>query len=380
MNTRRLFLNRCFQGGGLILLGPLLSACGGGGGESSDGAIAPTLPSAVSGWLMPDEAAPHKATWMAFIADEAIWGRSLQGPIQDALARIANAIVQYEPVNMLVRQQDVALAKQKLDPKVRLLVQDVDDLWLRDTGPVFVSNQQGERAGVNFNFNGWGKKQVFSKDSQVAAVVTGQAGVRMLSTKLVLEGGGIEVDGKGTAIITESCVLNANRNPGLSKAACEAELKTLLGIRKVIWLPGIAGKDITDGHTDFYARFTQPGVVVCGLETDSSSFDYPVTQQHLAILRAATDADNQPLQVHVLEAPVKTRPNYASKDFAAGYINFYVVNGAVLIPEFGDAKADETVRLQMKALFPSRAIVQINIDPIAAGGGGIHCTTQQEPA
>ncbi|MCX7207554.1 MAG: agmatine deiminase family protein [Proteobacteria bacterium] len=379
MNTRRLFLNHCMQGGGLVLLGPLLSACGG-GGENSDVAIAPTLPPTAASWLMPDEGAQHKATWMAFIADEAIWGRSLQGPVQDALARIANAIVQYEPVNMLVRQQDLALAKQKLGSKVRLIVQDLDDLWLRDTGPVFVSNQQGERAGVNFNFNGWGKKQVFSKDSQVAAVVTGQAGVRMLSTKLVLEGGGIEVDGKGTAIITESCVLNANRNPGLTKAACEAELKTLLGIRKVIWLPGIAGKDITDGHTDFYARFTKPGVVVCGLETDPNSFEYAVTQQHLAILRAATDADNQPLQVNVLGGPRQTRPQYAGKDFAAGYINFYVANGAVFIPEFGDAKADEAVRLQMKALFPSRVIVQINIDPIAAGGGGIHCTTQQEPA
>jgi agmatine deiminase len=380
MNTRRLFLSRCFQGGGLILLGPLLSACGGGGGENSDVAIAPTLPPKAASWLMPDEGTPHKATWMAFIADEAIWGRKLQGPVHDALARIANAIVQYEPVNMLVRQQDLALAKQKLDSKVRLIVQDLDDLWLRDTGPVFVSNQQGERAGVNFNFNGWGKKQVFSKDSQVAAVVTGQAGVRMLSTKLVLEGGGIEVDGKGTAIITESCVLNANRNPGLTKAACEAELKTLLGIRKVIWLLGIAGKDITDGHTDFYARFTKPGVVVCGLETDPNSFEYVVTQQHLAILRAATDADNQPLQVNVLEGPRQARPAYASKDFAAGYINFYVANGAVFIPEFGDVKADEAARLQIKTLFPSRVIVQINIDPIAAGGGGIHCTTQQEPA
>lgn len=376
MNTRRLFLNRCFQGGSLLFLGPLLSACGGGGGDS--GAIAPIAPPMA--WLMPDEGRLHKATWMAFIADEAIWGRSLQGPVQDILARIANAIVQYEPVNMLVRQQDLALAKQKLNPKVRLIVQDLDDLWLRDTGPVFVRNVQGERAGVNFNFNGWGKKQAFSKDAQVAAAITGQAGTRMLSTKLVLEGGGIEADGKGTAIITESCVLNANRNPGLSKAACEAELKTLLGIRKVIWLPGIAGKDITDGHTDFYARFTQPGVVVCGLETDPVSFDYAVTQQHLAILRAATDADDRPLQVHVLEAPVKVRPEYANKDFAAGYINFYVANGAVFIPEFGDARADETVRLQMQSLFPGRVVVQINIDPIAAGGGGIHCITQQEPA
>jgi agmatine deiminase len=252
-------------------------------------------------------------------------------------------------------------------------------LWMRDTGPVFVAGAEG-RAAVDFNFNGWGNKQTHARDGAVAAAVAGQAGVRRLTTKLVLEGGGIEVDGRGTAIITESCVLNANRNPGWSKAACERELRLLLGIRKVIWLPGVAGRDITDGHTDFYARFVRPGVVVAGYEADPSLYDHALTKRHLELLRGATDADGKPLQVVVLEAPGDVRPAFSGRDFAAGYINFYVCNGAVLLPEFGDARTDARARAQLAQLFPGRAVVQLNIDAIAAGGGGIHCTTQQQPA
>ena len=174
---------------------------------------------------------------------------------------------------------------------------------MRDTGPVFVKNSAGKAAAVDFNFNGWGDKQVHARDAEVAAFVCEQTGLERLETDLVLEGGGIEVDGQGTAIITESCVLNANRNPGLSKAACEAELKRLLGLQKVIWLPGIAGRDITDGHTDFYARFTAPGVVVAGLDEDPKSYDNAVTKRHLEILRQATDARGRRLRVVVLKGP-----------------------------------------------------------------------------
>jgi agmatine deiminase len=392
MNTRRHFLQHTLGAGAALLVGSSLSACGGAanaadtggekGGAASDSGAASNggaVPAPAAGWLMPDEGRAHKATWMAFSASDAVWGPDLRGPVQETLARVANAIVQFEPVNMLVNRDDLANAERQCDPRVKLVVQQVDDVWLRDSGPVFVTGPNGERAGVDFNFNGWGGKQAHANDSGVASFVCARAGVPRRSTKLVLEGGGIEVDGGGTAIITESCVLNPNRNPGLSKAACEAELKTLLGIRKVIWLPGIAGKDITDGHTDFYARFARPGVVVAGLDSDPASFDHAVTLRHLEILRGATDADNRPLRVVVLEAPTRTRPRFASADFAAGYVNFYVLNGAVLMPEFGDQKADAAAKASLAALFPGRAIVQLNIDPISAGGGGIHCVTQQEP-
>lgn len=335
---------------------------------------------AVSGWRMPDEAEPHKRTWMAFGAHIDVWGKKLLPVVQQDLATIALAIARFEPVSMLVRPKDLTLAQKLMGSKVDLIVQPMDDFWLRDSGPVFVTSGDGKKAAVDFNFNGWGEKQEFALDAKVAAFVAERAGTPLLTTSLVLEGGGVEVDGHGTAIITESCVLNSNRNPGVSKAAVETELKRLLGLQKILWLPGIKGKDITDGHTDFYARFASPGVVIAAYDADPASYDHSVTKKHLAMLREMTDAQGKKLDVVVIEAPSKVRERYADKDFAAGYINFYVCNGAVIAPEFGDAKADANARDTLKDLFPKREVVQLNIDGVAAGGGGIHCTTQQEPA
>ncbi|MGD1808671.1 agmatine deiminase family protein [Dapis sp. BLCC M126] len=341
--------------------------------------ISSSMPSN-SSFFMPDEAEPHLCTWMAFSASPDIWGRKYASGVQDNLARIAKAIVKYEPVKMLVREEDYKVAVAKCGTNVELIVCPIDDLWMRDTGCVFVVNDADEKAAIDFNFNGWGNKQYHERDAKVARFVAKQSGVSLINTDLVFEGGGIEVDGNGTAIVTESCIINDNRNPGWSKADCAAELKFLLGLRKIIWLPGIRGYDITDGHTDFYARFAGPGVVVAGYDPDPDSFDHAVTKKHLEILRSATDADGNKLEVVVLEGPTKIRSGYESDDdFAAGYINFYVLNGAVLAPEFGDRQADRRAKETLAELFPGRDIVQINIDEIAAGGGGIHCTTQQEP-
>ena len=330
-------------------------------------------------WFMPDESEPHRRTWMAFGASEEIWGRMLLPEVQSNLANIALAISKYEPVSMLVRESDLATAKRLMGTEVELIVCQIDDLWMRDTGPVFVVTESGQKMAIDFNFNGWGEKQSFYNDAKIAGFVTDVAKSQYTRSMLTLEGGGIEVDGHGTAIITESCVLNSNRNPGISKAECEEELKHLLGLEKIIWLPGIKGKDITDGHTDFYARFTRPGTVVAAYDPDPESFDHAVTRRHLEILRTATDANSKKFEVVVLETPSQIRDKYANDDFAAGYINFYVCNGAVIAPEFGDKKADTNAKRKLERLFPNRDIVQLNIDALAAGGGGIHCTTQQEP-
>lgn len=330
-------------------------------------------------WFMPDESDPHLRTWMAFGASRQIWGKKLLPEVQRNLATIALTIAKYEPVSMLVRQPDLRVAQRLMGNKIELIVCPHDDLWIRDTGPVFVVTENGDKAAVDFNFNGWGEKQDFDYDAEVAGFVARRAGVRRIQTDLVLEGGGIEVDGHGTAIITESCVLNENRNPGVSKSQCERELNRLLGLDKIIWLPGIKGKDITDGHTDFYARFARPGVVVAGYDSDPKSFDHAVTKRHLEILSTATDVEGRKLEIVVLEAPSKVREKFANDDFAAGYINFYVCNGAVIAPEFGDPKADAAAKRELQRVFLGRDVVQINIDGIAAGGGGIHCTTQQEP-
>ncbi|MFE0023342.1 agmatine/peptidylarginine deiminase [Amycolatopsis sp. NPDC059021] len=330
---------------------------------------------------MPEEGQPHARTWMAFGAGEAIWTAALLPQVRKDLAGVATTIARFEPVSMLVRPDEADLARELIgSANVELIPAPIDDLWIRDTGPAFVKGESG-LAGVDFNFNGWGAKQAHDRDAKVAEFVTGRAGVTSLRTDLHLEGGALEVDGDGTAIITESCVLNPNRNLGKSKADVEAELGRLLGIRKIIWLPGVISKDdITDGHTDFYARFARPGVVVAGLDTDPKSPDHDVTKRHLEILRSATDAQNRPLQVEVLESPATVRPKSPGGAFAAGYVNFYVCNGAVIAPEFGDARTDEAARSTLARLFPDRQVAQINIDAIAAGGGGIHCTTQQEPA
>ena len=329
---------------------------------------------------MPDEGGPQRAVWMAFAASPAVWKDAQIEPVRQALARIANAIGAHVPVKMLVGPDDLDRARQLCGPQVTLIEHAIDDLWMRDTGCVFVRNGRGERAAVGFNFNGWGGKQTHARDATVAARMAELAGVPLLRSRLVLEGGGIEVDGEGTAIVTESCVLNGNRNPGVSKPQAEQELRRLLGVEKVIWLPGIAAHDITDGHTDFYARFLKPGIVAAALEQDPESFDHPVTRRHLDILSQATDARGRPLRLVPLATPRLTRPTQTNKSFAAGYVNFLMTDRALFLPEFGDADADRAARQALAAELPGHTIVSLDIDAIAAGGGGIHCTTQQEPA
>ncbi|MGW4354158.1 agmatine deiminase family protein [Nocardia sp. NPDC004582] len=375
MRRRRFFRLGMAVAGGIVL-----AACDESGSEDTGGAPPSRVPHDDRTWLMPDEGDPHVRTWMAFGASERVWGAELLPVVRDNLAAVARAIARFEPVSMLVRAEEMELARGLIGgADVELVPAALDDFWMRDTGPVFVKGAAG-MAGVDFNFNGWGGKQEHARDAKVAEIVTGRAGVETLRTGLVLEGGGIEVDGQGAGIITESCVLNGNRNPGWSRADVESELKYLLGLEKIIWLPGIKGKDITDGHTDFYARFARPGVVVAGLDTDPESYDHDVTERHLEILRGATDVHGNALQVEVIEGPAQVRPQYRNqKDFAAGYINFYLCNGGVIAPQFGDPDGDSAARDTLERLFPGREVVQLDIDGIAAGGGGIHCTTQQQP-
>ena len=223
------------------------------------------------------------------------------------------------------------------------------------------------------------EKQAFGQDAKIAQWMTQQIGVKSLPSDLILEGGAIEVDGQGTAIISESCVLNNNRNPTVSKAQCEDELMSLLGLEKIIWLKGIKGRDITDGHTDFYARFARSGVVLAAYDPDPQSFDHKVTLENIEQLKTARDAQGNLLEVMQLEAPMSIREQYETDDFAAGYIGFYLCNKAVIMQQFGDKKADAAAKNTLKHAFPDRKVIAINIDAIAAGGGSIHCATQQEP-
>jgi agmatine deiminase len=334
-------------------------------------------------WFMPAEFMPHKRTWMIFGPSNEIWGNKLFSIAQQNVATIAKTIANYEPVTMLVTERDYVVAKKLVGAEIELIVCPLDDIWMRDIGPVFVLTSQGKKAAVKFNFNGWGGKQTYEFDAKTAEFVTAQAKCDLLKTSLVLEGGGIEVNGKGMAILSESCILNTNRNPFLSKTECEEKLKSLLGLKKIIWLPGIKNKEITDGHVDCYARFTASSSVVVNYNPNPAHFNCVVTQEHIKILKNATDTENRTLDVVVIDGPTSFREPYKNEDFAedfaGGYLNYYVCNGAVIAQEFGDTQADGLAKEKLQTLFPNREIKLINIDAISAGGGGIHCITQQEP-
>lgn len=190
--------------------------------------------------------------------------------MQAAQGRIARAIAKFQPVTVFCRERERQLAEATCGShNVSYVVTELDDIWVRDFGANFVVNGAGELGAVDFNFNGWGNKQRHAKDARLAAFAANRYGAAQLRrSALIGEGGGIEVDGHGTGIMTESSWVNANRNPGWSRDRVEQELKAMLGLRKIIWLPGIKGRDITDAHVDFYARFVRPGVVVANLDTD----------------------------------------------------------------------------------------------------------------
>ncbi len=327
---------------------------------------------------MPDEHLPQERVFVSYAASSAVW-EDIAEDVNETIAELARTIAEFQPVTVLCRPDQAAEAKAACgDKNTAYLPLPLDDVWVRDYGGVFVE-RDGKLGLVDFNFNGWGGKQSAARDGRAAKVLSETLGVDHIRSRLTGEGGGLEVDGHGTAILTESCWVNDNRNPGLSRDAIEAELKTLLGLRKIIWLPGIRDMDITDAHVDFYARFVTPGVVIANLDNDPQSYDHAVTRKHLEILKAATDADGRPLEVHTLPPPLKPRRSVfrqRNPDFAAGYINYLPINGAVIAPEFGDAAADGYCKDLLTRLYPGREVVQIDIDPIAAGGGGIHCVSK----
>jgi len=334
---------------------------------------------------MREESETHKRTWMSFVSNDYIWEERQIPQVKEDLARIARTIAQYEPVSILVNKEDITHAHELLGSLnsykylIELIKFDIDDLWLRDTGPTFVTNSTGVKSGINFNFNGWGEKQEHALDSKVADFISKYSKANIINSNLVLEGGSFEIDGAGTAILTESSVLNDNRNPNFSKKEFEEELKLLLGLKKIIWLKGIKNKDITDAHVDFYARFTKVGTVLVSRENYKDTYDYNITRENIKILQNATDARGIKLKVIILDNPDTFNESYGLDNFAAGYIGYYVCNDAVILQKFGDLHTDKNAYDIIQKQFPNRIIEQISVDGIASGGGSIHCATQQEP-
>jgi agmatine deiminase len=339
---------------------------------------APVTSTATSTWFMPAEDVPHRGTWMSWPARRDIWFEDLPG-VRQAIARLANTLVNYEEVYMLVRPSQLQAAATMLDPRVDLIPMAVDDFWMRDTGPIFLKDQFGNLKAAGLNFNGWGKKQVYENDQYVAKNVATLLDVPFSAASIVTEGGAIEVDGNGTLLTTESSLINSNRNPGKTKAQIEQALKQTFGVQKILWVPGVKGQDITDGHIDALARFIRPGVVLVEISSDpnDNSVWAKAARDAVRILQNSTDAKGRKLKVLTIEQPKKVRVN--SPDFLPSYINYYVANGVVIVAEFGDTVQDAKAKTLLQQAYPGRKIIQINFDAVLAGGGGIHCATQQEP-
>lgn len=368
---------RSLAGAGALALG--LTACSELDDPDQDGAAAPGSGGA-DGRRFGAEWEKHTRTFMAWPASENVWGDQLDDVRKD-IAGLAAAIAAREPVVLMARPGQEEAARQACGSDVEVIPLSVDDLWARDTAPVFVE-EGGKVKGVDFNFSGWGNKQEHGNDGKVARSLLTKYGIDRIATPVVAEGGSFETDGLGTLVLTESSVVNANRNPGMSRDKVEEELKKALGVTKVIWLAGVKGKDITDAHVDCLMRFVAPGVVLLDKAFPGTPADVwsRSADQAKSVLKGATDARGKKIEVIELSQPDPDRITGRGDAFVSSYMNFYIGGKGVYLPRFGDARADDRARQVMKEHFPDREIVSVKIDAIASGGGGIHCATHDQPA
>jgi agmatine deiminase len=245
-------------------------------------------------------------------------------------------------------------------------------------GPTFLVSSLGNLGGVASRFNAWGGKHArYRNDAEVSGKLLNYLEVESFKTSLVCEGGALSVDGEGTVLTTESALLNRNRNPDLGRTEVESKLCELLGCQKVIWLPGSGNDEVTDGHVDGIATFVRPATVLVELAIEKDDPEYAALRENLRVLEHAVDSKGRKFEVAVIYRP-RFQSSW-SRDFAASYVNFYVANSAVIMPKFGDKRADAAGHETVSRLFPDREVVQNDISPIATHGGGIHCVTQQEP-
>ena len=328
------------------------------------------------GFYMPGEWAEHSCCWMAWPCREGLWANT-EGT-QRTYADVANAIARFEPVKMLAPAHKLEAARALLNDGVEIIELSIDDSWARDSGPNFLVNAAGELAGSTWEFNAWGGKyDPYDQDALMGSRILELAGVREYPSKLIAEGGGITVDGEGTVITTETCFLNKNRNPNWTREEVEAELCRTLGAEKVIWIPGDVTDTETDGHVDGIAAFIEPGRVLVEVNFDKTDPHYEIGQINAAALKNQKDAKGRELQLEFIQEGIY-HPGVWNGG-CSSYVNSYLANGAIIISGYGydrDGAAIETYR----SLYPEREVVQVQINDIAVGGGGVHCITQQQPA
>ncbi|MFD5143961.1 agmatine/peptidylarginine deiminase [Streptomyces sp. NPDC058401] len=349
-------------------------------------------PASAAAWRVPGEESPHKRTWMAWPSSSTIWG-SVLSKIQADIAKLAKEIAKYEQVIMCADGSSAASTARSMCGSTVTLISSVpvSDCWMRDTGPLFRVDGAGGMDSIGLNFNAWGENatsfygipaSAYNKDRVVEQNLAAYNGTPFARTSVVGEGGGVEYDGDGTLMATESCWVNSNRNPGKTRSQIEAELLTRFGASKMIWLPGVRGQDVTDGHIDGTARYIKPGVVMVQLAGAVRPAVWTANANAIRdVLVNATDARGRRLQVLTIQGP-DTLPRIARSkqaDFLSSYMNWAVTNQAVITTQFGDTAKDAAAKAAISAAY-GRPVVQLNLDNLYGnGGGGAHCVTMQEP-
>ncbi|WP_445684503.1 agmatine deiminase [Weizmannia sp. FSL W8-0401] len=350
---------------------------------------------------MPGEFEHHDGCWIIWPERPDNW-RNGGKPAQRVFVQVAAAIAEFEPVTVVVSRQQYRNARNMLPDHIRVIEMSNDDSWMRDCGPTFVVNDEtGEVRGVDWSFNAWGGLVdglyfPWDADDQVAQKVCEIERIdRYRLDDFVLEGGSIHVDGEGTLITTEECLLSPGRNPHLTKEEIENTLKEYLNLEKVIWLKRGIYLDETNGHVDNICNFVRPGEVVLAWTDDKNDPQYEISKEAYDILTNETDAKGRKLKVHKLHVPspvlitkeesegvdavAGTLPRKEGDRLAASYVNYYTANGGVIVPQFNDPNDEKAINL-LKELYPDRKVVGIYAREILLGGGNIHCITQQQPS
>ena len=336
-------------------------------------------------YYMPAEWYPHKCCWMQWPYNNPnhegygavpSWSHFDFEKGRLAWANVANSIVKFEQVKMIVHPDEIREAKKLLDSKIEIIELKIDDCWARDSGATFLLNDENKLGGIDWEFNGWGKFKPYDSDNKVAKFMIENSSADYFKNQIILEGGSIHVDGEGTLLTTEQCLLNNNRNPKLSKKEIEKNLKEYLNINKIIWLKNGTDEG-TDGHVDNIACFVKPGTVLALSCKDKNDPFYEKIHENLEILKSSTDSKGRELNIIELEMSYKRLiPN---DDEPSSYINFYIANKGIVMPSFEDEKADNNAKTIVQSIFPDRKIITINGIDISMGGGNVHCITQQQP-
>jgi len=323
---------------------------------------------------IPPEWAPQRAIWTAWPSDPDLWEADLE-PAREEVAAMVRAFALGERVRVLAATPEAAKSAVGRVGTAKVIVATFDDIWLRDTGPIF-AREKKKPVALGFQFNGWGGKYQLAGDADVGARIAEEAGVPYRANHFVLEGGAIEMDGEGTLLTTRQCLLNPNRNAGWDEAKAEAALKDALGVTKVLWLDEGLANDHTDGHIDNLARFVAPGVVVCQAPYKKDANAAVLDRIHEQ-LREMTDAKGRRLTVHRIPSPGLVLGE-DDEPVPASHMNFLIGAKTVVVPIYSDS-GDDAVRA-IGALFPNRQTIGLSSHAILTGGGSFHCITQQEPA